>query len=120
MRALGWVSALGGLVLVVRSGLLLAGRGRPQRGPRPAFVIAGPYCKIRNPILLGILLVLAGFAVATAWRGLATGTVLVAIAMHVWLVRVEEPRLRARFGGAYDAYLASVPRWLPRLRVQTD
>ena len=32
------------------------------------------------------------------------------------LTAVEEPRLRRRFGDAYEAYLAAVPRWFPRRR----
>jgi protein-S-isoprenylcysteine O-methyltransferase Ste14 len=119
-RAFGWIGALGGLALGLRSALLLAGRGRPQRGPKPAFVIAGPYRQVRNPLFLGILLASAGTAVAADCRGLAVATGLLAVAMHVWLVWVEEPRLRVRFGEAYDAYLVSVPRWVPRRRLPAD
>jgi protein-S-isoprenylcysteine O-methyltransferase Ste14 len=120
MRTLGWMVALGGLVLSVRSTLLLLGRGRPKRGPNPAFVIAGPYCRTRNPLFAGLLLVLGGLAMATGVHGLAEATTLVALGLHLWLIRVEEPRLRARFGDAYEAYLVSVPRWIPRLKAPAD
>ena len=33
----------------------------------------------------------------------------------VYFPLVEEPGLRERFGEEYDAYRATVPRWLPRL-----
>ncbi len=38
----------------------------------------------------------------------------IAIAVHTFVVRYEEPKLRALFGAEYDAYAAQVDRWLPR------
>jgi protein-S-isoprenylcysteine O-methyltransferase Ste14 len=35
---------------------------------------------------------------------------------HLFVVYYEEPRLKRRFGWAYEEYLCSVPRWLPRLK----
>src|SRR5262245_20860084 len=110
MRAAGAVLVAAGIVLAVRSALLLAGRGRPQRGPRPAFVIAGPYRRVRNPMLGGFVVAGAGAAVSTGSPYLAGLVVLAALAAHAWIVAVEEPRLSARFGEAYAAYLRCVPR----------
>ncbi len=103
-----------GAVLSLRSLLLLVGRGRPQRGPRPAFVIAGPYVRMRNPLFAGLVLLLAGVAVALASTALLIVAILAAASAHWWVVRFEEPHLRRRFGDAYARYLVSVPRWLPR------
>jgi hypothetical protein len=36
--------------------------------------------------------------------------------VYVSIVGAEEHYLRDRFGPAFDAYCADVPRWLPRLR----
>jgi protein-S-isoprenylcysteine O-methyltransferase Ste14 len=114
VRIVGLLMAIAGAALAVRSAMLLAGRGRPRRGPQPAFVIAGPYVKMRNPLFAGLVLALAGFAV---WRD-SSGWMLAAAAVaggaHLWVVRVEEPALRTRFGAAYEAYLRYVPRWVPR------
>lgn len=104
-----------GAGLALRSALLLAGRGRPRRGPRPAFVLAGPYLRTRNPLLIGLVLALLGIATAASSWWLAGVVVAGALAAHIWVVRVEEPRLRARFGPAYAEYLRRVPRWLPSL-----
>ena len=116
MRAAGILIAVVGLALAARSALLLAGRGRPRRGPRPALVIAGPYLHTRNPLYAGVVLGAAGVALAT--RSWLVGALAAAgaIAAHLWIVRVEEPRLRARHGVAYAEYLRRVPRWLPRRR----
>ena len=110
----GSAVALFGALLLVRSGLLLLGRGRPRRGLRPAFVIAGPYRRVRNPLLGGGLLLAFGVAVATrrvAWVAVAG---VAAACLHLWVVWREEPALSARFGTAYAEYLSRVPRWLPR------
>ena len=114
MRVAGLALAVFGLALAARSVQLLTGRGRPRRGPQPAFVLAGLYLRLRNPLFAGIVLALAGAALIDgSWLlGVLATTVLVIA--HVWVVRVEEPALRARFGAAYVEYLRSVPRWLPR------
>jgi protein-S-isoprenylcysteine O-methyltransferase Ste14 len=39
-----------------------------------------------------------------------------ALLAHGYVVWVEEPGLRKRFGPAYASYCATVPRWLPRFR----
>jgi len=116
MPAIGSLLVLAGLALAGRSALLLVGRGRPRRGETPAFVIAGPYRRVRNPILLGFILVGVGVALHDGsvldWLAVA----MLALGAHLWVVLAEEGRLRERFGRAYDAYLREVPRWLPRWR----
>ena len=113
-RALGAALVVIGTLLAARSAALLAGRGRPKRGPQPAFVIAGPYRRVRNPLAGGLLLTAAGLALLARSPVLAAAIALAALATHAWIVRVEEPRLAARFGAAYAAYLRCVPRWMPR------
>jgi protein-S-isoprenylcysteine O-methyltransferase Ste14 len=115
VRTVGLLLTLAGAALAARSAVLLAGRGRPRRGLRPAFVIAGPYVRTRNPLLAGVLLALAGLGL---WCDVPALVLLAALAFagaHWWVTRVEEPRLASRFGTAYRAYLRSVPRWIPRL-----
>jgi protein-S-isoprenylcysteine O-methyltransferase Ste14 len=117
---LGAVLALAGAVLAVRSATLLVGRGRPRRGPTPAFILAGPYLKSRNPLFAGVVLALAGVALASRSTSLGLVAGVAVAAAHLFVVRVEEPRLRARFGDAYAAYLTAVPRWLPSRRRAAD
>ena len=116
MRAAGVVLGMVGVALAARSALLLAGRGRPRRGPRPAFVLAGPFLRVRNPLYAGLLIALAGAALAAASWTLALVAVAAGVGAHLWVVRVEEPELAARFGAAYTEYLRRVPRWVPRRR----
>jgi protein-S-isoprenylcysteine O-methyltransferase Ste14 len=37
----------------------------------------------------------------------------VALILHLWVTRIEEPGLIRRFGETYVAYSREVPRWLP-------
>lgn len=113
MAGLGLALGLAGLLLAARSAQLLLGRGRPKRGPIPVLVIAGPYTRTRNPLLAGLLLGGAGLAIALRSPTLVLASAGAAAVAHLWVTRVEEPRLRERFGRAYEAYCESVPRWLP-------
>jgi len=113
VRFVGLLVAIVGTALALRSAILLAGRGRPRRGPQPRFVIAGPYVRIRNPLFAGVVLGLVGAALWRDSRWLMLAAIALGAGAHWWVVEVEEPELRRRFGAAYEAYLRHVPRWLP-------
>lgn len=75
-------------------------------------VIAGPNRWTRNPMYLGLLLVLTGWGIAL---GSALALLLVPL-VWAWLsrfqVRPEERALDARFGDSYRRYAAAVRRWV--------
>jgi protein-S-isoprenylcysteine O-methyltransferase Ste14 len=75
---------------------------------------------MRNPLYAGLLMALAGLALAVGSWPLAGATAAAVVAAHAWVVGVEEPRLAGRFGGAYVEYLRRVPRWLPSPRRPVD
>jgi protein-S-isoprenylcysteine O-methyltransferase Ste14 len=65
------------------------------------------------------LSVVAGLAGVSLAIGSPVGLVssgLLALALHVYITRREEPELARRFGESYASYCAKVPRWLPQLR----
>ncbi len=75
----------------------------------------GPYSLSRNPRYLGSLLVCFGiFVMHGSLQVVLFGSAACMLAYSA-MVRVEEDDLRARYGERYRAYLASVPRWLPRI-----
>jgi protein-S-isoprenylcysteine O-methyltransferase Ste14 len=96
--------------------LMTQGRGAPiPWHPPQRLVAAGPYRGVRNPMMWGLVLILAGQAVLfESRRGLAY-TAAVILLIVVWVRGVEEPQLRRRFGQAYAEYCRQVPRWVPRL-----
>ncbi len=92
------------------------GRGTPlPTAPPSAFVVAGPYRFVRNPMALGLLLLLGGEALLGRSRLMLLYGLAVFAAVHAFVVFVEEPGLQRRFGDAYARYRQQVPRWIPRI-----
>ncbi|MGD0960803.1 MAG: isoprenylcysteine carboxylmethyltransferase family protein [Methylomonas sp.] len=80
--------------------------------PSMTLVLKGPFAFSRNPMYLGMLLTLAGIAVA-----LGSATPWLVVPWFVWLVArrfivVEESKLESAFGNHYIAYKEKVRRWL--------
>jgi len=95
---------------------VLRGKGIPAPfDPPTRLVVHGLYRYMRNPMYGGLFLVLVGEAVLCASIFILLYSVLALSAAHAFVVFYEEPTLRRQFGEAYEQYLESVPRWLPRL-----
>ncbi len=112
------LSGIGLLLVLWTAGLFKAlGRGTPAPWDPPTkLVVSGPYRHVRNPMITGVLLILAGEAVFFgSWP--LVGWLLVFFLIHLlYLLRVEEPGLERRYGEDYQTYRAHVPRWIPRPR----
>ena len=92
----------------------VAGRGTPAPiDPPRQLVVRGLYRYVRNPMYVGVLFVIAGWAVLFGSGAVLRYGVAVAVAFQLFVVLVEEPLLRRRFGKAYEAYCRVVPRWVP-------
>ena len=92
------------------------GRGTPAPVDAPRrLVVRGLYRHVRNPMYVGVLLVIAGWALLfRSPRVLGYGAA-VALFFHLFVVAVEEPSLRGKFGNSYGQYCREVGRWLPRV-----
>jgi protein-S-isoprenylcysteine O-methyltransferase Ste14 len=95
----------------------VAGKGTlaPWDPPKD-LVIVGLYRFVRNPMYVGILILLAGWSFLSGSALLGCYTGLVGVAFHLRVVLYEEPRLKRQFGGQWSAYATSVRRWLPRIK----
>jgi protein-S-isoprenylcysteine O-methyltransferase Ste14 len=94
----------------------LSGRGTlAPWDPPKRLVIVGLYRFTRNPMYVGIALLLGGWSLFAASPLLAGYTVILAVAFHLRVLLYEEPRLKKQFGEQWTSYAAAVPRWLPRL-----
>lgn len=114
------VALLGiGLTLMVKtiSLFVTVGRGTlaPWDPPR-RLVVRGIYRHVRNPMISGVLFVLAGEALLAGSTPLLGWFALFAAINMVYIPLIEEPQLANRFGADYALYTRHVPRWLPRRR----
>ena len=112
------VSFLAGLAVLlwcVRD-FYVAGKGTlaPWDPPRH-LVRVGLYRYSRNPMYVGVLLILTGWATSFRTPTLAIYAVVVAILFHLRVLAHEEPWLARTFPGEWPAYRSRVPRWLIRV-----
>jgi protein-S-isoprenylcysteine O-methyltransferase Ste14 len=85
---------------------------------REALARTGPYARTRNPLYLGSAFIAAGFALAgRSWIAAALLAVYFVV-FYVQVMRREESELREQYGQAFDEYAATVPPFLPKLRVK--
>jgi protein-S-isoprenylcysteine O-methyltransferase Ste14 len=85
----------------------------PWSPPR-TLVSVGPYRWSRNPMYVGVTIMLIGWAtVFWSWVLLAYAMA-VACAFHLRVVYFEEPWAARTFGKDWQDYRARVPRWLFR------
>ena len=115
----GGVSFLIGLLLFAWCLYLFAARGKgtlaPWDPPRN-LVVTGPYRYVRNPMISGVLLIIAGETLVHGSRTLGTWLLTFFVINQIYLLIMEEPMLESRFGEEYRVYKDNVPRWIPRLR----
>ena len=93
----------------------VAGRGTPlPLDPPTRFVMSGPYRYVRNPMMLGMFLIVCGEAAVYRSSVVLLYSACLAILAALFVRYIEEPQLERRFGEAYLAYTRQVPRWIPR------
>ncbi|MFL5528533.1 MAG: methyltransferase family protein [Gemmatimonadaceae bacterium] len=83
--------------------------------PTQRLVAVGPYRHVRNPMITGVLTMLAGEAVFLGSRVIMIWAATFLAFNHLYFLISEEPGLERRFGRDYEEYKLAVPRWIPRL-----
>ncbi|HJY87060.1 MAG TPA: isoprenylcysteine carboxylmethyltransferase family protein [Candidatus Acidoferrales bacterium] len=108
---------LGGILALVCAGaFIVRGRGTPAPFDAPReFVAVGPYRYVRNPMYIGGLTAIAGFALYLHSVSILLLCLVVFLLVHLFVLFYEEPALRAKFGAGYEAYCRTVSRWVPSL-----
>ena len=77
-----------------------------------AVVTGGIYTRTRNPMYLGMVLVLLAWAVMLCSLLALLGPVGFVLYMNRFQIVPEERVLHQKFGAAYDTYRAQVRRWI--------
>lgn len=121
VRGLPFIVAL---VLLTTGGAIFAwcvwdfavfGRGTPAPIDAPKrLVVRGLYRYVRNPMYVGVVTVISGWAVMFGKMALFAYALCVWIFFHLFVILYEERRLGQLFGAEYHDYCARVGRWLPR------
>lgn len=110
LRPVGWSLMLAGVGLIVWAARRFRARRtpiEPRRAPT-ALIADGPYRWTRNPIYRGLVMGLAGFALAAGeLAGLAVAAVYALVLLRRF-VAGEERALEAAFGAAWRDYAAAV------------
>jgi protein-S-isoprenylcysteine O-methyltransferase Ste14 len=95
----------------------VSGLGTPAPIDAPKrLVVRGLYRYVRNPMYIGVLLVIVGWAEFLQSKEILIYGVVVGIFFHLFVSMVEEPVLESKFGEAYLRYRQEVGRWLPRAK----
>lgn len=93
------------------------GLGTPAPiAPTKFLVVSGLHRYVRNPMYLGVALVILGEAALFQAPHLALYAAAMLLTAHLFVVFYEEPTLRRQFGESYEEYRRTVPRWVPRFR----
>jgi protein-S-isoprenylcysteine O-methyltransferase Ste14 len=87
--------------------------------PPPTLVMTGPYQFVRNPMLMGVFLLLFGLGFAIKSLSLVVLFTPLFVLANVWeLKKIEEPELVKRLGEDYVAYKQQTPMFIPKVRLR--
>ena len=84
--------------------------------PPKHLVTVGLYRYVRNPMYVGVLLILTGWAIATGSPIVLGFSVFLFTAFYFRVKIHEEPWAEELFGAEWQEYKQHVPRWLPQLK----
>ncbi len=103
---------IGVLLWCVRE-FYVAGRGTlAPWSPPKHLVTSGLYRYSRNPMYVGVLLIVAGWALGFRSATIGWYALFLVAAFHVRVVFFEEPWLARTHGAEFGAYRSKVRRWL--------
>jgi len=84
--------------------------------PPKELVVQGLYRYVRNPMYVGVSLIILGEALLARSTTLVLYWAVFFTIVNIFVRFYEEPALRAQFGESYVRYTRQVGRWLPRLK----
>jgi protein-S-isoprenylcysteine O-methyltransferase Ste14 len=110
----GGVLIAAGFLLMIWAWRLFQQQHTPIRPTDRAvtLVTAGPFRLSRNPMYLGITLMLLGISLVAGSPALLIAPIGFLVLMSAVFIPFEENRLREAFGETYERYIRDVRRWL--------
>jgi protein-S-isoprenylcysteine O-methyltransferase Ste14 len=112
-RLIGAILMLAGLAFGIPAMLAFrrAGTHTEPWKTSTALVTGGVFRFLRNPMYVGMVLLVGGVAFVTASDWMLVMTIVLAFILHFGVVKREERYLDGKFGAAYRRYCDSVPRY---------
>ena len=111
-----WVRMAGLVPFAI--GLAVMGAGLFSRPPRPGRGPTGLCRRVRNPVWLGVLVAILAQYLLYDWPPIIAYGVVLFVVADCLLRFSAEPAGARRSGDAFEAWCATVPRWIPRRRVE--
>lgn len=107
----GRITMTGFSIFVYTNYLFYQGQGTlaPIHPPTP-FVVEGPYSYVRNPMIIGVLMMLFGEVLVYNLKYLLYFCAFFLLVNSIYFMSVEEPKLKHRFGN-----FIRVSRWIPNM-----
>jgi protein-S-isoprenylcysteine O-methyltransferase Ste14 len=90
------------------------GTPAPIDAPR-VLVVKGLYRFTRNPMYVGVSLLIVGQALYYGSWHIAVYAMVFVVLVNLFVLFYEEPTLRRLFGEQYEEYCRKVPRWVRRV-----
>ena len=118
-QLIGAVFLVFGLFLFIQSILLFVKIGNGTLAPwnpTKKLVVKSLYRHVRNPMILGVVLILLAEAFLFKSVNILGWGALFFFISCIYFIFIEEPDLENRFGEEYLEYKRNVPRWLPRFK----
>jgi protein-S-isoprenylcysteine O-methyltransferase Ste14 len=119
VRIIGGLMIAAGLPVLLDSFARFAiqGLGTPAPiAPPQHLVVTGLYRWVRNPMYVGVSLLIFGQGLLFGSVRLLEYGLLVWLAFFTFVVLYEEPALYRKFGKEYEDFCLRVPGWIPRLK----
>jgi protein-S-isoprenylcysteine O-methyltransferase Ste14 len=105
------------MIVITISMFIRIGRGTlAPWSPTRKLVANGIYAYVRNPMILGVFIVLIGESFTFHSINIFVWAIVFFVINSIYFVVSEEPGLANRFGKEYLEYKQNVPRWIPRLK----
>jgi len=111
---LGWLLIIAGSALNIWSDQLFKKQKttvKPNKKPT-RLIDYGPFRISRNPMYLGMAVILFGVGIFLGTITAFTGAVLFIIAMEIYFISDEEKSMHEAFGSEFENYKAKVRRWI--------